>query len=217
MEDGDGGEGAAVAGGGAETAQGGEVGGGAVAFVFGEAVAGELRVEFQAETVTRDLGEDGGAGDEKAAGVAFDEGGVGDRQAFDGESVHECVVGQRGESFERTAHGQMGGAKDVDGIDFLGRGLADGPADAGFVGQRLIERIALGGGKLLGIVGLGQGPGEQGGEVGLVNLHGTGDDGPGKAPAPGLVHPGERGAGMGGPEVVFGPEVGTHTSVAVRS
>ena len=59
--------------------------------------------------------------------------------------------------------------------------------------------------------------GEQGGEVGLVNLHGTGDDGPGKAPAPGLVHPGECGTGMGGPEVVFGPEVGTHTSVAVRS
>ena len=96
---------------GAKVAQGGEVGGGAVAFVFGEAVAGELRVEFQAETVTCDLGEDGGAGDEKAAGVAFDEGGVGDGQAFDREAVHEGVVGQRGEAIEGTAHGQVRGAK----------------------------------------------------------------------------------------------------------
>ena len=206
-----------MAGGGAETAEGGEVGVGAVAFVFGEAVAGELRVEFQAETVTRDLGEDGGAGDEEAAGVAFDEGGMGDGQAFDGESVHEGVVGQRGKALKGAAHGQVGGAEDVDGVDFLGRGLTDGPADAGFVGQRLIERVTFGRGELFGVVGLGQGTGEQGGEVGLVNLHGAGDDGSGEAPAPGLVHPGERGAGMGGPEVVFGPEVGTHTSVAVRS
>ena len=150
-------------------------------------------------------------------GVAFDEGGVGDGQALDGESVHEGVVGQRGEAFEGAAHGQVGGAEDIDGVDLLGRSLADGPADARLVGQRLIERVAFGGGELFGVVGLSQGTGEQGDEVGLVNLHGSGDDGSGEAPAPGLVHPGERGAGMGGPEVVFGPKVGTHTSVAVRS
>ena len=89
-----------MVGGGAETAEGVEVGAGAVAFVLGEAIAGELGVEGEAEAVAGYFGEDGGAGDEEAARVAFDEGVVGDGEALDGEAVDEGVVGEGGEGLD---------------------------------------------------------------------------------------------------------------------
>ena len=86
------------------------------------------------------------------------------------------------------------------------------------MGEGLVEAVALGGGELLGVVGLGEGPGGEGGEVGLGNLDGGGDDGPGEAAAPGLVDADEGVAGVGGPVGAFGLEVGGHGRTrAVRS
>ena len=79
LEDGDGGEGTAMFGAGAVLVEGGEVGFGAVGFVFGKTVLREALVEVEAEMVTCDLGHNGGAGDEKAARITFDDGLVFDR------------------------------------------------------------------------------------------------------------------------------------------
>ena len=74
LEDGDGGKGAAVFGTRSVLMEGGEVGFGAVGFVFGKAVVREALVEFEAEVVTGDLGHDGGAGNKEASRIAFHDG-----------------------------------------------------------------------------------------------------------------------------------------------
>ena len=52
---------------------GGEVGGGAVAFVGGKTVAGVLTVKAFHKLIPGDLGDNGGGGDRKAAGIGLGE------------------------------------------------------------------------------------------------------------------------------------------------
>ena len=153
LDDGDGGEGASVFGAGAEVVEGLEVGFSAVGFVFGEVVAGVAGFEVEAEVVTGDFGHDGGAGDEEAACVAFDDGGVGGWEAFYGEAIDEGVVGQARECFEGTAHGEVGGIEDIELVNLLDRGDANAYGHLGVVCEDSPKRLSTLLGELLGVVG----------------------------------------------------------------
>ena len=123
-----------------------------IAFVPGEAILRILRVEFDHDAVAGDFGDDAGGGDGDAERVAADERGVIDGEAAHWESVDEGVVGCRGQGFDGAGHGEMGGAEDVEGVDFSNSGFTDGPVDFGVGGQNGMEAFALFGGELFGVI-----------------------------------------------------------------
>ncbi|MEY5026608.1 MAG: hypothetical protein RLZZ244_2136 [Verrucomicrobiota bacterium] len=108
-----------------------EVEGGAVAFVLSEGVLGIGGVQFLHSIIARDLGEDACGGDAEAEGVPTDEGGLGDGEGVDGKSVDEGVVGGGGEAEDGAAHALVGGAEDVEAVDFLGVDFDDAGEDLG--------------------------------------------------------------------------------------
>lgn len=87
------GERAAVNGGWAETGEGVEVFGGAVAFMGGEAVAGVEQIEFEHDVVASDFGDDACGGDGVGEAITFWNGGMWDGQGVDGEAIDEGVGG----------------------------------------------------------------------------------------------------------------------------
>jgi hypothetical protein len=187
----DGGEGAAVDGAGSESLEGAEVIGSAVAFVLGEAVAGVELVELEHETVACDLGEDTGGCDARAQGIAFDEGGLGKRDAGDVEAVDEDVIWRGLELMEGEEHGLVGGVEDVDGVDAVGFHASDGVMDGGVRGEEGEEGVALGGGELFGVVK----PGEVFGQAVVIPIGGQdncgGHDWAGERAAAGFVESGD--------------------------
>ena len=156
-----------------------------ITFVAGEAILRILRVEFDHEAVAGDFGDDAGGGDGNAKGVAADERRVVDGEAAHGESVDEGVVGFRGQGLDGAGHGEVGGAKDVEGIDFLDAGGADGPVDFGAGGQGSVEAFAFFGGELFGVIEADEG------EVRRQD-DGGGDDGAGEGSASGFVDTGHQ-------------------------
>jgi hypothetical protein len=102
--------------------------GSSIAFVTGEAVAGVAAVKVIEETVSLDLGQDGGCCYGAGDGVAVDEielrnGGL----DFDG--VDEEMVWLGVEGLDGAEHGEAAGLEDVEGTDFFDARKADGPGD----------------------------------------------------------------------------------------
>ena len=136
--------------GGAEFAQGFEMFGGAVAFIFGEVVLGELLVEFAHTAVALGFGEDGGGGDGNGAGVA-----VNQRFLFDEDiefdSIEQQVIRSHGEFRESGGHGLAAGLQDVPCVDAAGIAFGDGPCER-VLANFLSELFAAIGSELFGIV-----------------------------------------------------------------
>jgi len=179
-----------------------EVEGGAVAFVACEFVAGVEAVHFDHDAVAGDLGEDACGGDAVAGLVAADDGGVGEGEVGDGESVDEDVVWGLREGGGRKAHGLVGGAKDVDAVDFLRADSLDVPEDIGACGEFRVEGFALFFGELLGVAK--DGVAEAGGQDDC-----GGDDGAGEGPAACLVDACDE-AVADGAEFIFEFEAAPH-------
>src|SRR5271157_1282749 len=100
--------------GGTELPDGAAVLSGAVALVRGQAVGREDGVPGAHARVAIDLGDDGCGGDGVAAGVAFDEGALRQRE-IDGDGIHQQKIGRGGELADGLPHGQAGSLVDVDG------------------------------------------------------------------------------------------------------
>src|SRR5882757_68613 len=134
----------------AETTEGFEVNGGAVTFVLGETVAGEIGVEFIEARIAVSFGKNGGGGNGNAARVAFDE-----RFLFDEDvelhGVDQEIVGNDGKLLERGGHSLAAGLIDVPGIDAGGINFGDGPRERVFANAES-EFIAAIGRNFLGIV-----------------------------------------------------------------
>src|SRR5260221_10278124 len=134
----------------AETTEGFEVNGSAVTFVLGEAVAGEIGVEFIEARIAVSFGEDGGGGDGNAARVSFDE-----RFLFDENvelhGVDQEIVGDDRKLLERGGHRLAAGLIDVPGVDAGGINFGDGPRERVFANAES-EFTAAFGRKFLGIV-----------------------------------------------------------------
>lgn len=161
--------------------EGGEVRGGAVTLVAGEVIVGQNGVERKHEAVALHFGDDACGGDAEAEGVAAHDGLLGPGEIADGEAVDEDHVwGGEAEGGHGALHGEVGGAEDVEVVDFGWGGEAGGEADAGVVGEFFVEALALGGGDFFGIV--------QAGVVEVVGEEdGGGEDGAGEAAAADFV------------------------------
>jgi hypothetical protein len=136
-------------------AEGGEVSGGAVAFVGVELVGRIAAGEGVEEAITFDLGEDGGGGDGAGKGIALDDGvlreGGGDADGIDEEGVGWGVEGVDG-----AKHGEAAGLEDINAGDFGDAGEADGPGE-GFGLDAGGKTKALWGGNGFGIAETGDG------------------------------------------------------------
>ena len=166
------------------------MGGGAVALVLGELIVGEDGVECKHEAVALDFGDDASGGDGKAEAVAADDGLLGPGEILDGESVDEDHVRGRGaEGGDGAAHGEVGGAEDIELVDFAGAGLAGGEAHVGVVGEGFVEVFALGAAEFFGVV--------EEGEVEVFGQEdGGGEHGTGEGAAAGFVDAGDEAAAL---------------------
>jgi len=198
---------------------GGLVGGGAVAFMRREIVAGVGGVVLLEEAIALDLGCNGGEGDGEAFGIALDDALVGPREAGKGTAIDEdCRRGcsdRRGlrpprsmlrkQGLEGTLHREAGGAEDIVLVNFLGAGLgpSDAEAEAGAIGilegvEGLVILFAVGLGQLLGVVDRGgeELGGRRGVKEGGITSHRGGDHRAGPGTSAGLIHahewPGRR-------------------------
>ena len=100
--------------------------GSAVTFVLGEAVAGEVGVEFIEARIAMSFGKNGGSGDGNAARVPFDKGFLFDENV-ELHGVDQEIVGNDGELLERGGHGLAAGLIDVPGVDAGGIDFRDRP------------------------------------------------------------------------------------------
>lgn len=161
----------------------------AIARVPLPAVTGMIAGEGGHHPVPLDLGDDGGRGDRKRTSIPLHQRGGGAAQAGRRPvPVDKREARRARQRIERAAHGEIGGAEDVEPVDLLNAG--DAEADLRDIPESGKKRLAPGGGEPLRIVQAGRNPLR-------IENHGSGDDGPGPGAAPGLVHPGD-GAGGGG-------------------
>jgi len=123
--------------------------GSGVALVRGEAVLRVLEVEFAAEGVAVDFGDDGGGGDGEAECVAVDELGLGAGRVDD-HGVDEEVVGCDAELLDGGEHGHAGGLIDIDAVDGGGVDFCDGVGD-GDAADFDVEFFAVFAGELFGV------------------------------------------------------------------
>ena len=92
-----------------------------------KAELGELRVNLPHDPVAADFGDDAGCRDGERFAVAFDDRVIGIGEITDGQAVYQAVLRLPIERFHGPPHRQVGGAQDVDPVDFLMVGGGDGP------------------------------------------------------------------------------------------
>jgi hypothetical protein len=118
---------------------------GSVALMILETEGGVKRGEFGHGAIARDLGDDGGGGDGRAAGVAIDDG---DFPAGDARllvAIDEAEVGLQAQALHRAAHGKEARAKNIVRLDFVGRRDSDGPMHLRMFAEEVVQlRARLG-------------------------------------------------------------------------
>ncbi len=138
------------------TLQRGEVHGRRVTLVRAELEAGIAGVELHHQRIPRGFREDRGGADGRVRIVAADDGLDGAAQsrgrarAAVGCRRPGCASGTRRSPIRRAAHRQEGGLEDVDGVDFVAVGPADGPGH-GALANLGGEDVAFFGRELLGV------------------------------------------------------------------
>ena len=182
---------------GAEPGQGRAMHRRGVAHMAGKAIAGPARVQPGHRAVAQHLGQDGGGGDGEGEAIAAYQAGRGAGGLGGGAiAVDQRQIGRRWQAQYGAAHGEVGGAQNIQPADLAGRGGGHGIfGDAGSPcrnqgGEGL---LALSGGERLAVI-------EQGGQGrghALGEDHGGGHDGAGQGAAPGLIHPCHPAAGGG--------------------
>ena len=148
----------------------------------GKAEFRKLPVDLAHQAVTRDLGDDAGGGDGKRKSVALDDGIMRQRETSHRQAINQAMIGAGNERFHRAAHRQMGGAQDVEAVDFLTVRSGHGPADVWMFRDPQIKFLTTRGADFFRII-----------EARTIEAarqdHGGGGDGAGQRTAPGLVHP----------------------------
>lgn len=156
---------------------------GAVALVLAETIFGKTRAKFTHNPIARDLGDDAGGRDGETIAIAFDDGGLGQREGRNGKPIDENVFRRKGERRERRAHGAVGRTQNVDPVDLDVIDNADGPRDFAVADKIDINFFAKFGRELFGVV---QFPVTKF----LGKNHGRGHDRSGERAAPGFIDSG---------------------------
>jgi hypothetical protein len=185
------GKASSVDGAGAEAVDGLEMFRGAIALVEGESITRVHLFELEHQTVAGDLGDDARGGDRVTERVALDHGRLGTGEPWDREAVDQDVLSGGNQGVERAAHGFVGSAEDVDGIDGGSVEAGDLELHLRVVCKFREELLASGGCELFGIVQRAQGRGQAVAQPGKGKDHGHGRDGTGQRAAPGFVDAGD--------------------------
>jgi len=172
--------------------------GSAITFVAFEAVCGILAREGIHDAVARHFGDDGGGGDAEAGAVAADDFFLQDGEFWNEGAVHEDVIGREDQTADGGAHGVMGGAEDVEGVNHGVVSGADGNGEGAVVGaDQGIEFFAFGGGELFGVEdACSPAVAVIGGKINCAT-GGGGDDGAGQGAAAGFIYAGDTGEALG--------------------
>jgi len=124
----------------------------AIALVPGETVRGKFRVDPRHEAIPCHLRNHARGGDGKRKAVTFHHRLVRNRQAFHRQPIHQRDIGYFGKSTDRERHGLVGGAEDIDLINFPRRYQRDRPYDIGIPGNLIVKDLPAPLRQLLGIV-----------------------------------------------------------------
>ena len=120
----------------------------AVAFVLAEAIFGKARAEVAHNRVARDLGNDTGRGNREAEAIAIDDRRLGKGERKNGKTIDKHMIGPEIERGDGRAHGLVGGAEDIDRVNFKRIDDSDGPGDCLVVDQFVIDFFTAFGEKL---------------------------------------------------------------------
>jgi hypothetical protein len=156
-----------------------------IPLVTGEPVVRIEPVGSDHETITRDFGNHAGSRDGEAFAIAFDDGGLWDGKRFNGQAVNQRVHRLDAQAQQRAAHGQMGGAQDIEGINLSWTHLGyaeDNPGIRNQLGVNLVTSLLS---EFFTVI-------EGSAPVTLGQDNGSGDHGPGQGTPAGLIDPGGR-------------------------
>ena len=116
--------------------EGGGVGGGAVAFMFGKSIGGVMGIVVTQQGVARGFSEDRGGRYGGLCEVSLDDGGRIAEQASGAIiAIDEGMAGRRAELFDGAAHGEVGGLSDVEGVDVLRTNVNHRPSDCALLNE----------------------------------------------------------------------------------
>lgn len=129
------------------------------------------------------------------------------RQAVDGQSIHQREIGRRRDLPEGTGHGQVRRAQDVQRIDFLDGSAGDADPRVGAGREQGVKKLPARSGEFFGVVDAGEGARGFRLEKIPVEDDGGGDHGAGERAAAGLIHAGDA-KGSGAPRFLLEAEQG---------
>ena len=118
----------------------------------GKAEFRKLAVDFPHQAVACDFGDDAGCRDRKREPVALDDGVMRHGETAHRQAVDQAMVGQGIDGLDRAAHREMGGAQDVEAVDFPAIGQRHRPDDIRISGELVIEGIPPRRGDFFGII-----------------------------------------------------------------
>ena len=125
---------------------------GAIAFVLRKSVGRPARLHCDHEAVARDLRDDARGGDAEAEPVAADERGLRHGEGEHGQAVDQGVVRRGGQCGESAAHRLVGGAEDIQPVDFLGLDYRASPADFAVAGDLGVKPLTGSLGKFFRVI-----------------------------------------------------------------
>jgi hypothetical protein len=121
-----------------------------VPLVFFQAVPRIAASQQRNESIPPYLGHDGGGGNGETFPVAADDGLLRPGEIGDGQAVDQHQVGEKAKGGHGAAHGFLGGAENVEGVDFE---MTDHPdSDGGLAPDRPGQNFSAKGPKSFGII-----------------------------------------------------------------
>jgi hypothetical protein len=127
---------------------------GAVALVLAEAIFRETRAEVAHNRVARDLRDHARGRDAEAVAIAIDDRRLRQREWKNWQAIDEDVLGLHRERIQSRAHRFMGGAQNIDRVDFHRIDHANRPQNGAVGDELLINLLAFLRQELFGIVQL---------------------------------------------------------------
>jgi hypothetical protein len=123
-----------------------------VAFMLRKSILGIEAIVFQHDAVALDLGNDTRRRNAEADAITANQRGLGARKIANGQPIDEGVGGAGRELFYHGAHPRVGGAEDVESIDFLWGDGTGCPTNLGIFCDLGIETLADLGGEFFGVI-----------------------------------------------------------------
>ncbi len=114
----------------------------AVTFVLAKAIFRKARAEFSHDRIACNFCDHARGCDAEAKAIAIDNSGLSQWKRKHRQAIDERMIGQRRERRDRGSHRFVGGAQNVDLIDFESIDNADGPEDLGVIDQVMINFFA---------------------------------------------------------------------------